>query len=90
MVLGPFDPLPTGDALREWLITSGKLSGMEASLLKSIAAAYPHGKRKGDVLAETGYASSGPVSSAFAKLVGLGYVLSQGPSVVRAADELFG
>lgn len=37
----------------------------------------------------TGYASSGPVSSAFAKLVGLGYAVQQSVGTLRAAEELF-
>lgn len=88
--LGEFEPLPVGDDLRFWLLTSEKLSGMEKALLKVICEAHPHAIRKGDVLQQTGYASSGPVSTAFGKLVGLGYVVSQGPSVLKAADELFG
>lgn len=87
--LGHYEPLPTGDALREWLLTGDKLSGMEKKLLAAIADAYPKDIRKAEVLEATGYASSGPVSSAFGKLVGLGYVHARGASVVRATDELF-
>lgn len=89
-LLGTYTPLPVGDALREWLLSSGKLSTMEAALLRAVCHAYPNPIRKGDVLTATGYASSGPVSSAFAKLVGLNYVRSQGPSVLVASEELFG
>jgi hypothetical protein len=88
-VLGPVDPLPLGDALREWLLTGDKLSTMERALLTAICAAYPDPIRKGDVLEQTGYASSGPVSSAFAKLVAYHYAVPQGVSMLRAADELF-
>ncbi len=88
-VLGPFDPLPLGDALREWLLTGNKLSTMERALLKEICAAYPDPIRKGEVLEKTGYASSGPVSSAFAKLVAYNYATPQGASMLKAADELF-
>jgi hypothetical protein len=87
--LGSYDPLPTGAALREWLLTGDKLSTMEKALLRAICDRYPEPVKKGDVLQDTKYASSGPVSSAFAKLVGLGYVNQSGPSLLTAADELF-
>lgn len=87
--LGSFEPLPTGDALLQHLLTSGKLSTMEAKLLSAVCTFYPEAVRKGDVLDLAQYASSGPVSSAFAKLVGLGYLESHGPSMVKAAKELF-
>ena len=87
--LGAFDPLPQGDELREWLLSSGKLSQMEAALLRAIAHVYPSAIRKAEVLTATGYASSGPVSAAFAKLTSLNYIESQGPSLVKASAELF-
>jgi hypothetical protein len=88
-MLGTYTPLPVGDKLREWRLSSGKLSTMEAALLRTVCHAYPNTVRKGDVLKATGYASSGPVSAAFAKLVGLNYVRSQGPSMLKASEELF-
>ncbi|HXG70576.1 MAG TPA: DUF87 domain-containing protein [Gemmatimonadaceae bacterium] len=88
--LGSYEPLPVGDDLREWLLSGDKLSGMERALLRAICGAYPEQIRKGAVLEQAGYASSGPVSSAFAKLVGLGYVNPAGPALLKAADELFG
>jgi hypothetical protein len=87
--LGPFDPLPLGDELREWLLSGDKLSTMEKALLRSVCDAYPNAISKGDVLAKANYASSGPVSSAFAKLVAYNYVIPQGPSMLKAAEELF-
>jgi hypothetical protein len=87
--LGPFDPLPLGDELREWLLSGDKLSTMEKALLSWVCDAYPNAISKGDVLAKANYASSGPVSSAFAKLVAYNYVIPQGPSMLKAAEELF-
>jgi hypothetical protein len=87
--LGSFEPLPLGDALRQWLLTGDKLSTMEKALLARICEAYPAAIRKRDVLEQAGYASSGPVSSAFAKLVAYNYAVPQGASMLMAAEELF-
>lgn len=87
--LGAWDPLPKGDALREYLLGGDRLSTMEKKLLAAICEAYPGTTTKKEVLEKTGYASSGPVSGAFAKLIGLNYVTQSGPSVVKAAEELF-
>ncbi len=76
--LGPFEPLPVGDDLREWLLTGSKLSTMERALLREICKAYPNPILKRAVLERAEYASSGPVSTAFAKLVAYGYALPRG------------
>ncbi len=88
-VLGAYEPLPLGDELRAWLLSGHKLSGMEKALLARICNAYPDAIRKGEVLEQAGYASSGPVSSAFAKLVAYNYVVPQGAALLKAAEELF-
>lgn len=87
--LGPFEPLPTGEALREQLLTGPKCSTMEKAMLRVLFQAYPEGIAKGAILESTGYASSGPVSAAFARLVALGYAKQVGRGQLRAADELF-
>lgn len=87
-VLGDFDPLPTGDALRASLLTGNQLSLMEKKLLEAISAAYPNTITKGDARGE--YANSGSVSDAFARLVAYGYITKQGPNTVRTSEELFG
>jgi len=89
-LLGPYEPLPVGDELREWLLSGDKLSTMERALLRQICEAYPNALRKGEILERANYASSGPVSSAFAKLVGLGYAVPHGSATLKAAEELFG
>jgi hypothetical protein len=88
--LGSYDPLPVGDALREWLLSGNKLNRMEKALLAAITESYPNAIAKGEILDRTGYASSGPVSSAFAKLVAYNYAIPQGSSMLKAAEELFG
>jgi hypothetical protein len=87
--LGPFEPLPLGDDLREWLLSGDKLSTMEKALLSRICEAYPNPIRKGQILEQAGYASSGPVSAAFAKLVAYNYAVPHGASTLKAAEELF-
>jgi hypothetical protein len=64
--LGPVTKLPRGAELRAQ--TLNELPQMEAKLLKVWFDAYPQERTKGEVLKATGYASSGPVSSAFGKL----------------------
>ena len=88
-VLGSWDPLPVGDALREWLLSGDKLSTMEKALLRHIAAVYPDAISKGQVLEQADYASSGSTSAAFAKLVAYNYAIPQGSSMLKAAEELF-
>jgi hypothetical protein len=87
--LGSFDPLPVGDELRAWLLNGDKLSTMEKALLTRICDAYPNAIRKGEILDQAGYASSGPVSAAFAKLVAYNYAVPHGKSTLKAAEELF-
>ncbi|MGH9644405.1 MAG: hypothetical protein ACRD3Q_18540 [Terriglobales bacterium] len=87
--LGPFDPLPTGAELRQQLLTGSKCSTMEKAMLRELFESHPHGLPKGQILERTGYASSGPVSSAFARLVALGYAVQSGRSELRASEDLF-
>jgi hypothetical protein len=88
-VLGDYEPLPVGDDLREWLLSGNKLNRMEKALLAAICTAYPQPMGKGEILEKTGYASSGPVSAAFAKLVAYNYAVPQGKALLKAAEELF-
>lgn len=87
--LGHYDPLPTGAALREHLLNGNKLSGMEKAMLRVLFDTYPEPIAKGTILERTGYASSGPTSAAFARLVALGYAEQRERGHLRAADEFF-
>ena len=89
-VVGDWEPLPTGQALLAFLLDGTKLSQMEKALLDCVAKHYPHSITKGAILEATGYASSGPVSSAFAKLVACNFVKSNGPSQLTLSEELVG
>lgn len=87
--LGSYEPLPTGDALREQLLSGNKLSVMERALFRVICDEYPDAIAKGEILRKAQYASSGPVSRAFARLVKYGYVIQSGRGELRAAREMF-
>lgn len=88
--LGAFTPLPKGDALRSSLLADPKFSTMERKILDVATDSYPSSISKAELLARAGYASSGKVSSAFARWVRLGYLTQPSKSQVRAADLLFG
>ncbi len=87
--LGHYEPLPTGAALRQHLLNGDKCSTMEKAMLKVLFEEWPQAIAKGRILERTGYASSGPVSAAFARLVALGYAKQAGRGELMAAEELF-
>jgi len=87
--LGSFTPLPKGADLRSHLLNSSKLSTMEKAILGVIFDAYPHAVTKGEILRTANYASSGPVSKAFARLVRYGYAVAQGAGLLRANSEFY-
>ena len=87
--LGDYEELPTGDDLREYLLNGSKLDKLEKALLRAVTDAYPDDITKGEILERAKYASSGPVSTAFAKLVRYGYVKANGASRLVASEALF-
>lgn len=87
--LGEWEPLPTGDALRLSLLHGTKLSKMEKAILEAVCNAHPNSIGRSAIREAAGYADSGPVSRAFAKLVAMDYIQPQGRDLV-AAEELFG
>jgi uncharacterized protein len=87
--LGEYDVLPTGQALRDRLTSeAGGLDKMERVFLALLIDHYPNTRTRKELRDAAGYADSGPVSSAFAHLVGLDYVAKVGNGL-RASDELF-
>lgn len=54
--LGDFDPLPTGDALREYWL--GKLPAGEAKILQACASVFPQPATREELARETGYKRS--------------------------------
>jgi uncharacterized protein len=87
--LGAFEPLPVGADLRAFLLNGSKCSTMEKAMLRVLFEAHPDSIAKGKILEATGYASSGPVSAAFARLVALGYANQSGRGELRASEDLF-
>lgn len=87
-MLGDFERLPTGDALRARLLNgAGKLSQMERTILDNVCAAYPSAISRADAIKP--YARSGDTSTVLARFAEMGYVVKV-PGGVRAAEELFG
>ena len=85
--LGPYEPLPSGKALRDHVIK--RASTMEGALLEVLFAAYPGSLSKGEILQAAGYAASGKVSSAFAKLTRLNYAVKAPGGRLVAGSELY-
>jgi len=87
-ILGDFEKLPTGDALRARLLNgAGKLSQMERTILSNVCEVYPNTIARADAIKP--YACSGDTSTALARFAEMGYVVKV-PGGVRAAQELFG
>ncbi len=87
--LGDFVPLPTGDALREHILSSPEHSAMEKAFLRVLCGAYPNTMTKAEVLERAGYKSNGQTSGAFRRIAMRGWIVDNGRSV-GASDLLFG
>ena len=86
--LGPFDPLPTGDALlHHWL---GQLGKAERSALEVLARAYPGRLSKAAVAKAAGYEpNGGGFNNALSRLRTLELMTGRGDDLA-ASDNLFG
>jgi hypothetical protein len=85
--LGPFYPLPHGDALlQHWM---GQLGKAERGALQALADAHPRGLSKEEVAARAGYEpSGGGFNNALSRLRSL--ELIEGRGELRASEALFG
>jgi hypothetical protein len=85
-ILGSYDPLPTGQELREhWYRQLGKC---ETAILKWLVANYPQTTTKEEVAAGTGYeAGGGGFNNAVSRLRTL--ELIEGRGELKASEELF-
>lgn len=85
-MLGPFDPLPQGPALREhWM---GQLAKAERAVLTALTDAYPNALSKEEVATASGYeASGGGSNNARSQLRTLELISGRGD--LRASDDLF-
>lgn len=84
--LGPYEPLPSGAALRQQILSKAK--PFTRAALEELFAMYPQSMTRSEILEATGYRSSGDTSTAFAKMVTLGYAQKTDDGLV-AARELF-
>lgn len=87
--LGSWEPLPIGEELRKNVLSGNRLSTMEKEFIRILFGIYPDSISKAELLSRTGYASSGPVSAAFARLVRLEFAVSDGPTLLKAHDNFF-
>lgn len=87
--LGPYDPLPDGEELRQLRLRHRALGSFEQKVLEILFARYPDGVAKGEILQEAGYSSNGATSRAFAKLARMGWAEKSTPGSLRAADFFF-
>jgi hypothetical protein len=87
--LGPFTPLPKGDALRAMLLSGSRLNTAEKNMLTVICDAWPQSLTREEIRARAGYSDSGPTSAAMRKLVNLDYVIDEGRAGLLADNALF-
>lgn len=86
--LGPdFEPLPTGDELREYWLN--RLSGGERKILEILCSWYPNDIEKSLLDEQTGYKLR-TRNAYLQNLAARKVVVSTAPSRVKASDSLFG
>lgn len=82
-----FEPLPTGDALREWWFA--RLPEGERKVLEVVCAAYPDAVRRDTISEATGYKRS--TRDAYLQRLGVRMLIdAQRDGTVTAKPELFG
>jgi uncharacterized protein len=83
--LGHYDPLPTGQALRDyWLNRFGKC---ERAILQSLFN-HPEGLDKDQLCSLSGYSWSGSFSNSLGSLRTAGVIVGSNSSVMRASEDL--
>jgi uncharacterized protein len=84
--LGDFEPLPVGDALRDYWLA--RLSGGEKTILEVLCGAYPNGMEYAELEAATGYKKTSR-QEYVRRLIARRLVITAG-GAARASEELFG
>jgi len=82
-----FEPLPTGDRLREYWL--GRLRGGEGRLFEAVTTAYPREIEREALTEAVGYKRSSR-DTYLQRLIARRLVVPVGRGSVRAAEELFG
>jgi len=85
-ILGPFDPLPRGDALRAAMLQKG--ASAERRMLRALFEGYPVARTRSQLHDLAGLKPSGDTGSALAKFIKLGWALERDRGLV-AADSFF-
>lgn len=85
--LGPYETLPTGAALRAYLIAKG--SKVERALLGKLFDFYPTALTRQALHQSAGYKPSGDTSVAIAKFLTLGWAVDAGGGLIMANGDLF-
>lgn len=86
--LGPYEALPSGEALRQWW-KERHLGKAERGILDVIAAAYPHGVPVEEIAGRTGYsATSGGFRNALSRLRSLQLAYNSEPKVLAMSASL--
>lgn len=85
--LGSYELLPTGKALREYVLA--RCSKMEREMLTILFEAYPRDMAKKEVREQANYTDSGPVSTAFARLISQEWATSPTKGRLKAAEAFF-
>ncbi len=83
-----YEPLPTGDALREHWLEPGRLPEGEARVLDVLCAAYPKAVAREKIDEATGFKRS--TRDAYLQRLGARRLVSSGRDGVIASAELFG
>jgi hypothetical protein len=86
-LLGPFEPLPVGAALREHLLQ--KSSTLERRLLGVWFSAYPSALTRTEAFAAAQYKPSGDTSTAVAKFLTVGWLDDLGGGKLRASEDFY-
>lgn len=84
--VGPVDPLPTGQALRDLIASKG--SSAERKVLTALFATYPNPATRREVCERAGLKPSGDISTAFGKFNRLGWLVERDGGLV-VADTFF-
>lgn len=86
LLLGEFEPLPTGAELRDYLLA--RASSAERKILGALFAAYPNAESRVQLHERAGLKPSGDTSTAFGKFLRLGWALERDGGIV-AAETFF-
>jgi uncharacterized protein len=84
--LGDFEPLPTGDALRQYWLT--RLTGGEQVILRALVTQYPNPVDRETLSESTGYTRSS--RNTYLQRLGARKLIVIEGGRVRASEELFG